>query len=282
MLVFALEHRLLFISHEDKIMNISFRFKNLIIATAFIAMVVVVFLVHALAGLSARPIVFAEPPAFVAAFVERHAAKMDQSDPSSSPTEPEIGGGHLDESGLPTSEFAKLTADLSVEEALVFNVILDGDSSDVLLRLFAHPEKSQRVKVAMAFAAVNAKFSHNEETGFADKRKQFWLDVKEHLPDIQNALSEALITSAVEGTTTYIPYTLAWMPGQGRETVELLAWAAKHHPDWWVRRFSVYFVVRFGGNEELSGPLLQDRIDDPNYKVRKEVLERRFSRFIGE
>ena len=89
-------------------MNISFTFKNLIIATAVVAMVVVVFLVHALAGLSARPVVFADPPAFV----ERYAAEMDHSDPSSQPTEPEIGGGQV-----ATSEFAKLTAGLSNQEA---------------------------------------------------------------------------------------------------------------------------------------------------------------------
>jgi len=254
-------------------MNISSTFKKLIIATAVVAMVVIVFLVHALAGLSAQPVVFAAPPAFV----ERYAAEMDHSDPSSSPKEPETDGGQV-----ATSEFAKQTADLSNEEALVFNVILDGESSDVLLRLFAHPEKAQRVKVASAFAAVNIKFSHNEETGFAEKRSQFWVDAKEHLPDIQNALSEALITSAEEGTTSRIPYTLAWLPGQGRETVELLAWAAKHHPDPWVRRFSVYFVVKYGGYEDLAGPLLRNRTHDPAYRVRKEVLERRFSRFIGE
>jgi len=54
------------------------------------------------------------------------------------------------------------------------------------VRLFTHPEKSQRVKVAMAFAAVNAKFSHNEETGFDEKRHQFRLDVEVRSPDIQN------------------------------------------------------------------------------------------------
>jgi hypothetical protein len=254
-------------------LNISFTFKNLIIATAVVAMVVVVFLVHALAGLSARPVVFADPPAFV----ERYVTEMDHSDPSSQPTEPEIGGGQV-----ATSEFAKLTAGLSNEEALVFNVILDGESSDVLLRLFAHPEKAQRVKVAMAFAAVNVKFSHNEETGFAEKRRQFWVDVEEHLPDIQNALSEALIASAKEGTTNRVPYTLAWLPGQGRETVELFAWAAKHHPDPGVRRSSVYYVVKVGGDEELAGPLLRNRTHDPDYSVRKLALDLRFRRFTGE
>ncbi|MEE8428049.1 MAG: hypothetical protein V3S33_00910 [Gammaproteobacteria bacterium] len=255
-------------------MNISFTFKNLIIATAVVAMVVVVFLVHALAGLSARPVVFADPPAFV----ERYAAEMDHSDPSSPPKEPETDGGHVDE-----SESAKMTTDFSNEEALVLDVILDGESPDVLLRLFTHPEKAQRVKMALAFAAVNSRLSHDEESGFPEKRPQFWVDVEEHVPDIQNAFFEALITSAEEGTTTYIPYTLAWwMPGQEHKTVEVLAWAAKHHPDPWVRRFSVFFVVEYGRNEELASSLLQNRTYDPDYKVRKEVLEQRFRRFTGE
>ncbi len=255
-------------------MHISFTFKNLIIATTVVAMVVVVFLVHALAGLSARPVVFADPPAFV----ERYAAEMDHSDPSSPLKEPETDGGHVDE-----SESVKMTTDFSNEKALVLNLILDGESPDVLLRLFTHPEKAQRVKVALAFAALNVELNHDDESDFGEKKDQFFVDVKEHFPDIQNAFFEALITSAEEGTTTYIPYTLAWwMPGQEQKNVEVLAWAAKHHPDPWVRRFSVFFVVEFGGDEELAGPLLRNGTHDPAYRVRKEVLEQRFRRFIGE
>ena len=258
-------------------MNISSTFKKLLIATAVVAMVVVVFLVHALAGLSARPVIFTDPPAFV----EQYAADMDHSDPSSLPKEPETDGGHVDE-----SEYAKLTTDFSKEEALVFKVIMDGDmdsgSLDVLLRLFAHPEKAQRMKIASAFAAVNIKYTHDEESGFPEKRNQFWVEAEEHFPDIQNALSEALIASAEEGTTSRIPYTLAWLPGQGRETVELFAWAAKHHPDPRVRRSSLYYVVKLGGAEDLAAPLLQNRTHDPDYSVRKEALDLRFRRFTGE
>lgn len=251
-------------------MNISSTLKNVIIATAVVAMLVVGFLVYALAGLSARPVVFADPPALV----ERYAAEMDHSDPSSLPNKPEADGGHVDE-----SESAKLTTNFSNEEALVHKVIFDGESLDVLLQLFAHPEKAQRVKVASAFAAVNSEFTHDEESGFAEKREQFWIDVEEHLPNIQNALSEALIASAEEGTKNYIPYTLAWMPGQDHDAVEVLAWAAKHHPDPWVRRFSVFFVVQYGQDEELAVALLRDRTHDPVYKVRKEVLDQRVRRF---
>jgi len=259
-------------------MTINSTFKKLLIATAVAAVVVAVFLVHALAGLSARPVVFADPPAFV----ERYAAEMDHSDPSSLPKVSETDGRYVDE-----SEYAKLTAGFSKEEALVLKVIMDGDmdssSLDVLLRLFAHPEKAQRVKVAMALAAVNHKYTHDEESGFPEKRKQFWVDAKEHLPNFRNALSEALITSAEEGTMTNVWYTLAWLkPEQTRETVEVFAWAAKHHPDPRIRRFSVYYVVQYGGYEDLAGPLLQNRTHDPDYKVRKEVLDQRYRRFMGE
>lgn len=258
-------------------MNIIIRFRKTIIATAVVAMIVVaivvIFLVHALAGLSARPVVFADPPAFV----ERYAAEMDHSDPSSSPKETETDGGLVDE-----PESAKLTTNFTSEEALVFKVIMDGESLDELLRLFAHPEKAHRIKIASAFAAVQIKFTHDEESGFPGKRDQFWVDEKEHFPNIQNALSEALITSAEQGTANYIPYTLAWLPGQGRETIELFAWAAKHHPDPGVRRSSVYYVVKLGGDDELVETLLRNRSHDPSYVVRKEVLRMRFKRFTGE
>ena len=139
-----------------------------------------------------------------------------------------------------------------------------------------------RMKIASAFASVNVKFTHDEESGFPDKRNQFWVDAEEHFLDIQNALSEALVASAEEGITTGIPYTLAWLPGQGRETVELFAWAAKYHWDPRVRGSSVNYVDKLGGHEDLAGPLLRNRIHDPDYRVRKLALELRFRRFIGE
>ena len=245
-------------------MNISSTFKKLLISTTVVAVVVVGFLVHALAGLTARPVVFADPPAFV----EQYAAEMAHSDPSSLPKVSETDGRYVDE-----SEYAKLTVGFSKEEALVLKVIMDGDmdseSLDELLRLFAHPEKAERMKVAMAFAAVNVKYTHDEESGFPEKRNQFWVDAEEHFPNIQNALSEALIASAEEGIMTYIPYTLAWLPGQGRETVELFAWAAKHHPNPRVRRSSVYYVVKLRGGEDLAGPLLRNLSHDPGLQCAK-------------
>ena len=257
-------------------MKISSKFKKLIMAIGVIALVVGAYLVYALAGLGSSPVVFADPPAFV----EQYAAEMEHSDPSTLTQRSEFESVRVDASN--SVELAKKLADLSSDEAFVFNVIMQSQSLDMLLGLFAHPEKAQRVKIAAALGSVNTTFTHDEESGFADKREQFWKDVVEHLPNIQNALFEALITSAEEGTKNYIPYTLAWMAGQGRETVEVLAWAAKHHHDWWIRRFSVYFVVRFGGHEDLAGPLLKDRTHDPDYRVRREVLDRRISRLIGK
>ncbi len=249
-------------------MGNSFTLKRIMIAVATILLIILAFLTHALAGLNANPVIFAEPPAFV----ENYVTEMGYST-LASPSRA---------SGANNTKPAKMTADFSSEREFVYNVFFGDESLDELLHLFTHVDKEKRVKIASAFAAVNAEFTHNEESGFPEKREQFWNDVKKHLPDIQNALFEALITSAEEGTANIIPYTLAWMPGQGQQTVELLAWAAKHHPDWWIRRFSVYFVVKFGQNEGLASSLLESRTHDPHYKVRREVLDLRFQRLIGE
>ena len=66
-------------------MNINLKIKKLFVAASVVTMGVVVFLVYSLAGLSALPVVFADPPAFV----ERYAAEMEYSDPSSQRTEPD-------------------------------------------------------------------------------------------------------------------------------------------------------------------------------------------------
>lgn len=225
------------------------------------------------ASMIARPVIFADPPAFV----ERYAAEMKHSEPSAFALDTIANNGHVEE-----SETVKVTADYAYEKALLHKVFFDDESPDTILPMFTHPEKAQRVRIALAFAALNVEFTHNEESGFAEKREQFWEQEKDHLPDIQNALSEALIMSAAEGTTTHIPYTLAWMPGQDHNTVKLLAWAAKHHPDYWVRRFSVYFVVKFGGDEAIAEELLRDCSDDPHYSVRKQVLDLQLSRITDE
>jgi len=252
-------------------MNSRFVSNKLVLSAAVVVLAVAAFLVYALAGLGAGPIAFAPPPAFV----DQYSAQWNASAALSAPPDI-ISPGPSGEDGT-----TKITGDFAEEDALVRRVILGGESPDPLMRQFVHPDKAQRVRVASAFAAVNAELTHDEESGFADKRTQFWEDTAAQVSDIQNALFEALITSAEEKTTNYIPYTLAWMPGQGSETVEILAWAANHHPDPWVRRFSVFFVVEFGQNEALSGSLLRSRTHDPAYRVRREVLEQRFKRLFA-
>lgn len=255
-------------------MDLGFTLKNLIIAAAAATLLAIAFFVDALAGLNARPVVFAAPPAFV----EQYVIEMVHSDSSSLLEGAETDGDHVEE-----SVSAKLTEDFAEEEALVHKVFFDGESPDLILGLFIHPDKAQRVKIASAFSAVNVEFTHNEESGFPEKRDQFWLAAEEHETNIQNALFEALIMSAKEGTKNHIPYTLAWwMPVRDNERDEVLAWAAEHHSDPWVRWFSVMFVVEHGGNEELAVPLLRSRKNDPDYGVRKQVLDQRFRRLMGE
>ena len=242
-------------------MKVKLIFKNLAMAFSFIALLIGVFYTHALAGLASDPVTFAEPPAFVKEYVN---GKYSQG--VTAPNKAE--------------NIAKLTSDYFNQAALVRNVIINGESTDELLALFTHPEKAQRVKIAFAFAEVNLKLSHDEGTDFDNKRRAFWEKMNAHSADIQSALFEALITSAEERTRTFIPYTLAWwMQDNKSKTVEMLNWAAKHHPDPWVRNFSVYYVIQFGENEAYAKDLIEDRTHDPAFKVRHRILEQRFRRF---
>ena len=69
------------------------------------------------------------------------------------------------------------------------------------------------------------------------------------------------------------------MPEQKPKAVEMLTWAAKHHPDTWIRNFSIFYVVQFGDNEQHASALIADGTHDPIYRVRKQVLEQRIRRF---
>ncbi|NOU51274.1 HEAT repeat domain-containing protein [Pseudoalteromonas sp. JBTF-M23] len=247
--------------------------KKILVTLASVVLVVVAVVVHALAGLSTQPILYAAPPAFVAQYAEN----MQYSEPSSlvkvNATAFESPEG---------AHYTKWMQGFSYEEALVFKAIMAGESLDELWGLFAHPDKAVRIKIASAFAAVNIKFSHHDESGFPPKRNQFWKDLGEQLPNVRNALSEGLIETAKHGTATRIPYTLAWLPEMGTETLKLFEWAAKHHPDPNVRRSSMYYVAYIGREEEFSAPLLLNRAHDPDYSVRKLALGLRFRRLVGD
>ena len=47
------------------------------------------------------------------------------------------------------------------------------------------------------------------------------------------------------------------------------------------RRFSVFFVAQFGDNDELATQVLASQTHDPEYRVRKEVLDQRIRRIMG-
>ena len=245
-------------------MNIPLAVKKLLIVISLIAIAVIAFLFNALSSFSTHPIAFSEPPKFV----EKYASALKGSSPTPISTESKSVAGSW-------------TTELSKEEALVRKVFFDGASTNLLIPLFRSPVKSQRVKIALAFSNLNVEYTHDEDSGVPEKVRQFWQQQEIYIDDIRNALFEALIVSAEENTSNYIPYTLAWMPGRGVETVEVFAWAAKHHSDWWIRRFAVYFVAEFGQVESLTDAVLISKAKDPDYRVRKEVLGQRFNKLIG-
>ncbi|OHU91841.1 MULTISPECIES: hypothetical protein [Pseudoalteromonas] len=254
-------------------MRVSVTLKKVLIAAATLVLLVVAFVVHALAGVNTHPVAFSEPPAFVA----QYAANMQHSTPS-----PLAKVNNTHQQSTSKAEYERFMVGFSNEEALVFRAIMAGESLDELWALFAHPDKAERIKIASAFAAVNITFSHHDESGFPPKRNQFWKDLGEQLPNVRNALSEALIATAEAGVRTRIPYTLAWLPEQGRETLELFAWATEHHPVPSVRRSTMYFVAYLGREEEFTAPLLLGRAYDPDYSVRELALGLRSRRLVGD
>jgi hypothetical protein len=181
-------------------MTVISRFENWFIGALVITILIAVFLIYALGGLNAKPIRFSEPPFFV----KEYADQLGHPDFTQIPEYIE----YLNDVGELHNE-KRITGDFSKETALLHRVIFEGESPELMLHLFAHPDKKIRVRMASAFAYMNVKYSHNDESGYPDKRRQFWIDWEDHLPNLENALFESVITSAQEGTLNHIPYTFS-------------------------------------------------------------------------
>lgn len=67
----------------------------------------------------------------------------------------------------------KLTKSFEQEEKLVHRVFFESEPLEHFLFLFAHPQKAQRVRIESAFSIINTTYTHDEESGFPDKRRQF-------------------------------------------------------------------------------------------------------------
>ena len=124
-----------------------------------------------------------------------------------------------------------------------------------LLTAFRPCWQKVRVKIAFAFSVVNIMMSHDDGSGF--QRRGLLGGNWGASPGYSKCLFEAMIVSAEEQTANHIPYTAAWMPVNEANKLKILAWAAKHHPHSWVRRFSVYYIAQFGEDEALAASLLK-------------------------
>ena len=145
-------------------MKLNITFKTLLIVVAIIAILAIIFFVHALAGLGSGPVTFAKPPVFV----QEYAAKFGPLEVS--PFSDSARAGVYDwEQKQPVP--AKWTRDYFNEAALVRNVMLNDESPEKLISLFTHPEKEKRVKIAFAFGAVNIMMSHDDARSKARRRR---------------------------------------------------------------------------------------------------------------
>ena len=140
-----------------------FTLKKIRIAIGIVSISIALFYIHALGGLASEPVNFAQPPEFVDAYaIEKYGPNTQKA-----VTTVEEG------------QQVKLTKDYFNEAALVRNTIVNGDSPDEVIRLFTHPEKATRIKIAFAFAQVNLLLSHYNAIDFDEKRTQFWEKVQD-------------------------------------------------------------------------------------------------------
>lgn len=192
----------------------------------------------------------------------------------------------------------KLSSPASDEiEMLAREVFFEGESPELFLALFGHPDEEVRASAARALAryyAANVGMvePHTDEpeisgrTEFMDK---FWADADK--TTILKVLSEVISTSVetggaeFQGDDQYILLLLAWFPGLSSERAEVLTWVADHHPKDNMRLSAAFSLLNDNFPRKIGDEVLDSRTHDPSFKVRfgawKELLSRIPSGFLG-
>lgn len=182
-------------------------------------------------------------------------------------------------------------------ETLAKGVLVEGQSPELFLALFDHPDKDVRMSAARALARWNAANAgmaepRAEEAEFTRRWElmdEFW--EKADKPTILNALSE-LISTSVEtggaefhGDDQHILFLLAWFPGLQSQRAEVLTWVASHHPKDYMRLNAALSLLNDRFPREIADEVLDSRTHDPSFRVRfgvwKEQVSRIPSAFLG-
>ena len=250
----------------------------LVVVRLSVVVVFVGFVLQALLIVAIEPVEMTTPPP---EFVTR-GTTMPQSDsavkPDDSTETPVDRVGEEVPEGLAAADAPEF--DSREIDELALRVVMEGESPEALISHMI--DSDARIRIAAANALAEAFFESLIQLDDSyDKQHEFWESIEAEQSIVRSALYEALVDSVEKGTSNWIPYVVAWMPGQDDKTLELLAWASNNHPDADMRRSSTFFVVTIAPRSDLSTQVLEQRAHDPSFRVRMEALGFRFTRWVN-
>jgi len=255
-----------------------FGWKRLFVVAGVCAFLVIVFVFSLLFPAGIKPIEYTEPPDFATQDVEGIGADPGTSGSAEdhvgmSENAPAVNAEDAD--SRHTSGTGAVATDV---DDLAMRIVLEGESPDLLVALMKSNDRDTRIAAALALAkAVDAGIALERNWVRKDR---FSESVGADIGSVRTACYEALADSAEEGTYNWLPYVIAWMPGQDRQTLEMLAWAADNHNSAEMRRHAMYFAVNCDREGELATEVLDHRAHDPSLRVRMEALGLRFERLM--
>lgn len=255
-----------------------FPWSKIVLGIVTVVLVIVGFVLQALFIVAIEPVEMTTPPP---EFVTR-AATLSHSDsavePDDSVETPVDKIGEEVPEGLAVADAPEF--DSREINELALRVVLDGESPDALI---SHMKDSDaRIRIAAANALAEAFFESLIQLDDSyDKQHEFWESIEAEQSIVRSALYEAMVDSVEKDTSNWIPYVVAWMPGQDDKTLELLAWASNNHPDSEMRRSALFYVVTIAPRSDLATQVLEQRAHDPSLRVRMEVLGFRFTRWVN-
>lgn len=158
--------------------------------------------------------------------------------------------------------------------AIANDAVLRGEPVEELLRLLSSEDADVRIAAAHALgeAFIQTNGQRGDEFNGYDLKVRFWEQVGNNIESVRNALYEGLISSAERDEINHIPNVIAWMPGQDDESLELFAWTSNHHQSAMMRKSAMHLVVNNYPKSEVTTRVLEERRNDPSFRVRMDAL----------
>jgi hypothetical protein len=231
--------------------------KQLLAVASVFALLMGVFMFITLFAIRVKPIEYTEPPDFVS---RRTSDRFVQDDPE--------------------LEVTSVTPDQPLE-ALEQSIAPDAPRLEDLkgqksLQPFVAYMKDENQEVRIA--AVQA--SLFQAIFFRDPK--VWDALGDDRAIVEAAFYEALVDSVENGSGKGIGqrllHVISDFPGEGTETIELIAWASNNHSEPITRDLAMYYMVKLAPKNTKTIEIINNRAKDPSAYVRFHALGYRFER----